>query len=462
MPNDTPISDRELEILRLVATGASNQQIAEQLSISANTVKVHLRNIFSKIGVVSRTEATVFAIRNGLVTVPAEGEVALAAAEPQAEAAPAERPPAPELPGLAEPQPAREAVAPPAPDGATARPAAAMTRRLLALVAALAVVVALALAAAPLLRGAAQPATPTEAAALAPQPGGDQRWLDHTAMPNPRDGFALAAYDQERRLYVIGGRDQSGLASAVDRYDPGSDRWTSVSAKPTPVVDAGAAVLRGSIYMPGGEDAGGEVRDILEIYDPRAQRWEAGPPMPAPRSRYALAVFEGRLYVIGGWDGAQSRGEVFIYDPENQQWRDDGPPLPSPRQSAGAVAASGWIYLIGGNDQAGALDEALRLDPTNSGARWDEIARLPQAVAAPGVVAPVGLILAFDPAGRVGYQYDQDTYTWSTFAIPDNVAISARAVMLGPSVYLVGGATTDPPGAISEYQAVFTTFLPGR
>src|SRR5690349_2030186 len=68
MSNDSSqISEREREILRLVATGATNQQIAYQLNISVNTVKVHLRNIFGKIGVASRTEATVFAVRSGLV-----------------------------------------------------------------------------------------------------------------------------------------------------------------------------------------------------------------------------------------------------------------------------------------------------------------------------------------------------------------------------------------------------------
>jgi DNA-binding CsgD family transcriptional regulator len=64
------LSEREREILRLVATGASNKEIAQRLVISPNTVKVHLRNIFAKIDVVSRTEATLFAIQHGLADAP--------------------------------------------------------------------------------------------------------------------------------------------------------------------------------------------------------------------------------------------------------------------------------------------------------------------------------------------------------------------------------------------------------
>ena len=56
------LSEREIEILKLVGQGKSNKEIAQDLFISVNTVKVHLANIFKKIGADSRLEATLFAI----------------------------------------------------------------------------------------------------------------------------------------------------------------------------------------------------------------------------------------------------------------------------------------------------------------------------------------------------------------------------------------------------------------
>jgi DNA-binding CsgD family transcriptional regulator len=60
------LSQRELEVLRLVATGKSNQEIADALCISLNTVATHVRNILTKTDCINRTEAAAYALRHGL------------------------------------------------------------------------------------------------------------------------------------------------------------------------------------------------------------------------------------------------------------------------------------------------------------------------------------------------------------------------------------------------------------
>lgn len=63
-----PLSEREREVLALLAQGRSNQQIAEALHLSRPTVKYHLSNIFSKLGVASRAEAIAEAYQRGLIS----------------------------------------------------------------------------------------------------------------------------------------------------------------------------------------------------------------------------------------------------------------------------------------------------------------------------------------------------------------------------------------------------------
>jgi DNA-binding NarL/FixJ family response regulator len=61
------LSEREMDILRLVAEGLSNQEIAGRLFVTGQTVKFHLSNIYRKLGVGNRTEASRFAYRMGVV-----------------------------------------------------------------------------------------------------------------------------------------------------------------------------------------------------------------------------------------------------------------------------------------------------------------------------------------------------------------------------------------------------------
>lgn len=64
---EEPLSERELEVLRCVASGSANKQIARTLSITEDTVKTHLRSIFFKLNVKDRTEAVVQAARRRII-----------------------------------------------------------------------------------------------------------------------------------------------------------------------------------------------------------------------------------------------------------------------------------------------------------------------------------------------------------------------------------------------------------
>jgi DNA-binding NarL/FixJ family response regulator len=66
--DDRPtLTPREAEVLRLIAAGADNVAIGRELSISPHTVKQYVTNIFEKLGVRSRVQAAVYAVRSGLV-----------------------------------------------------------------------------------------------------------------------------------------------------------------------------------------------------------------------------------------------------------------------------------------------------------------------------------------------------------------------------------------------------------
>jgi DNA-binding NarL/FixJ family response regulator len=64
------LSTREAQVLRLLAVGKSNREIAETLVLSENTVTFHVKSIFNKTGVASRTEAANYTLRHHLVNAP--------------------------------------------------------------------------------------------------------------------------------------------------------------------------------------------------------------------------------------------------------------------------------------------------------------------------------------------------------------------------------------------------------
>ena len=322
MPEDLgSLSDREIEVLKLVATGATNQQIARALVISPNTVKVHLRNIFEKLGVQSRTEATMEAVRRGLVMVPGAIPAAVGGNETAVDArggadAVVVQPRAPlivELPV------------------ASRRPVANWQR--VYLLAAFLVVVSIALA--PIWwRARSQAAVFTPFSDVgqplaAPAPRSDvARWTALAALAEGRSRLALAS--DGKKLYAVGGETVSGVTDQVTVYDPQSNGWLAGERKPTAVSNVAAVYLNDHIYVPGGTTASGSVTDVLEVYDPQTATWTARASLPAPVAAYGLAALGGKLYLFGGWDGKTYRAETYVYDPATDAWT-EGTAMSAPR-----------------------------------------------------------------------------------------------------------------------------------
>jgi len=66
-PRADGLTPREVEILRLVTSGRTNRQLAEELGVSTRTIDAHLRSVYAKLGVKSRSAATRYAVEHDLV-----------------------------------------------------------------------------------------------------------------------------------------------------------------------------------------------------------------------------------------------------------------------------------------------------------------------------------------------------------------------------------------------------------
>jgi DNA-binding CsgD family transcriptional regulator len=435
--NGAELSEREQEILRLVATGASNKEIAHKLVISPNTVKVHLRNIFAKINVASRTEATLYAIQQGYVQVPTPATTTESTntAAPEA-AAPAG------AEAIVEPQSARSI----------------WTRSRVALAAGGLLLVALITAI--FAWRAVTLAAPTPEPLPTPV-----RWLERAPLLTARSGLAAAVY--EGKIYAIAGQAADGPTAVLERYDPATDAWTRLSDAPEPVAEIQAGVIGGLIYVPGGRLRDGTVTNTLAVYDPRSDAWRRGAPMPTALSAYALAVYEGKLYVFGGWDGRQYVASVYRYDPEADRW-EPRPSLPTARGFAGAAVVGGRILVVGGRDgtRSLALTEAYAPDQQGAGAWQTVTPAMAEARHSMGVVGLTDIlyVIGGESSGVAlpSTAFISQEARWQALEIPVASGWSELAVVvIGPDLHILGGRDAGQATARHLlYRAAYTVLLP--
>ncbi|HSQ25842.1 MAG TPA: kelch repeat-containing protein [Anaerolineales bacterium] len=428
------LSEREQEILRLVATGASNKEVARQLFISTNTVKVHLRNIYAKINVVSRTEAAMYAVNSGLLSDDVPDET-----ESNSDI----------VGGVIE----EIAI----PENKTGMKVTYWW--LIGLVAVIAVAIAgLLLRPAPVFAPAVnQNPPPTET----------PRWQSLTSLSPGRYGFASVVY--ESQIYVMGGETEQGLTASLQRYDPEKNSWMQLSDKPTPVKEIAAAVLGGRIFVPGGRLASDSVTNILEIYDPRTESWEHGAPMPVALSGYALSAFEGKIYVFGGWsDDGVSQG-VYEYSPEQDQWN-ELPSMPTPRTFAGAAVSGRKIYVFGGFDGEKALqsNEVFQPDLIQvEQSPWVDAPDMPEGVYAMGAASLADIIYLVGGESDAARQFPFLAFfpqigEWQAFEISETPIGSQLALVnLGSNLIALGGQIDGNPSTNALlYRAIYTVSIP--
>ena len=430
------LSERELEILQLVATGASNKQIAKQLFISTNTVKVHLRNIFTKIDAASRTEAAMYAVRLGLVETPSDENETNERSNLFSQVSKVESTP--------------------------------RSLRLYWVVGLVVVLIAVVFGVSIIQsRGPSLEAAPSNPViSILPTPA--PRWDILADMPTAREGLAAAAY--ENRIYTIGGKSSEGITGIVERFDPEENTWEERVPKPTPVTDISAAVIGGLIYVPGGRLSSGSVSDDLSIYNPRTNHWSQAAKLPVALSAYALTTFEGKLYLFGGWDGQQYVATTYLYDPDLNEWS-KGTPMREVRGFAGAAVSGGKIYIIGGYDGTQPLSATEIYLPEqedrNSGSVWETGVPLPGPRYAMGVTSIADIIHVIGGKGTGDSPlpvlvFLQQAGDWEELESDQSKGYyHIGLVPLGAHLYVIGGSLNDKPTAeMYSYQAIYTILVP--
>jgi DNA-binding CsgD family transcriptional regulator/N-acetylneuraminic acid mutarotase len=424
------LTDREREILKLLATGSSNKEIARDLFISSNTVKVHLRNIFAKIGAASRTEAAMYAVHSGLVKSQATLE------------------------------PTDGAVT-----GTAASEAPAPSRRIIrvaSVTAILAVLIVVTVIGILLARQQANLGMNTNP----PVPTALSRWHILAPSPTVRNGMAVTTFEDQ--IYVIGGEDYHGVTGMTERYDPATDSWMELSQKPVPVTDANAASILGKIYVPGGRSSSGTVLNTLEIYDPRQATWEKGKKLPVAMSAYAMADYEGRLYLFGGWDGTKYLNSVFIYDPRQDDW-EESVRMPTALGFAGAAVVGDKIFIMGGYDGKQALKTNMIFSPSaaDSGNPWSQAMPMPNERYSFGIASMADAIYVLGGKGidngpLSSLVFLPQASEWQEYEPPPtSIGDFVSLTPLGQYLYALGGLQGIEWKSFNlSYQAIYTILIP--
>ncbi|MCA9959062.1 MAG: hypothetical protein KC443_08510 [Anaerolineales bacterium] len=455
-----PLSSREIDVLDCMVQGATNKEIASQLSISENTVKVHLRRIYAKLGVSTRTEAVTAAIQQGVITVPGMETVTV-----ETPAAPSPTAPVVEAETAVSPSPPPATTAPDTP-ATTGKPRATRWRTVSIVLAVTLIALLLGFVGWQMFgRDDTVTVTPT-AVPFTEIPIGDSRWRLNRPLDSARIGMASATIGLD--VYIIGGETAVGVSNTVSIYDTTSFTWRDGTPKPTAVADTTAAVLYGEIYIPGGRLADGQPTNVVEVYSPANNAWRLATALPQPIAGALVLSQDGFLYVFGGWDGDTYLDTAYEFNPRLNSWR-PLPPMTHPRAFTAGGAVAGHLYVVGGYDGQDELAICAAFDTLAES--WQDCPDMlaPRAGAGGAVLLNqlyvIGGGLTADNEIPFSEEYNPNSQTWQVVNTPmltDNGHWSYLSVTnVETRLYAIGGNLGDQLSADTYVlETVFQAFIP--
>ncbi len=394
------LSERELQILLLVAQGLSNRQIAGQLDISDNTVKVHVRNIFVKINVASRTEASLYAVRHGLLIVENQ---------PVAPAPIVEPPPPLVVPAD------------------TVRPV--LVPRWGWLVVAGVVVV---IGGGGLVWWATQtPVTPV----IRQQSSAPTRWARLPALPNPQPDQQFAVYAGQ--LYAFTGNHGSQWL----QFDDATRTWITLADLPFVMPNSAKVWADGAgLWVVGSDDGRGVWR-----WD--SEKWQVQPMLPAGVTVAGVVRVDGALLVLGQLTTTAENVSAWTLAPQAQSWQ-SGVDFAHALVNVELVVLEGVVYLFGDGAHVWRLDW--------QGQRWVADRDLPFVWSRGAVTTVLGSILVIDATTPALWAYVPGQGVVSKQIVPTQIALGRQVVTWQAQLIMPNLDGT----VINAYQAVYQTFVP--
>ncbi len=406
------LTERQLEITALAAGGLTNREIAARLYISHNTVKVHLRNVFTKTGVASRTELSMLAMREGWVTI-SDSEQELSPIQVKVKGEEEERGVEKDA-SVEEEEPVVTEEVRWFPVWSRLRWGSLLGGVLLALLILF-------------LPGRQTTEINGQSAAQdlvdAPVTGEvatftshADKWQELPPLPVRRARFGTAALDG--RLYLVGGLTAEGTTDRLESYQIASEHWEENAPRPLALANVQAVVLDGELLVPGGCDVEGQPVSTVHRYDPATDLWRETTPLPTPLCAYALTIFQGQAYLLGGWDGQHYRALNYRYDPATESWAEEQPPVEA-RGFGNAAVLGTRIFYVGGYD--GDERATCEVYQPEEGS-WESCAPLLQPRGGLGLAAIGGRLYAVGGGwnGYLGFNecYHPQEDVWSVVSSP--------------------------------------------